>query len=235
MTAVTASLCRRVLPWCAGFAAALAGIVVVVATLIGIDGGLTTSAWNIGAASTTKWFIGSLGFVLLPGHLRFYVAHGVTRRQFLGGSLILGLATAAGFALLILAGFGVERLVYGAAGLMDGLTEPYPVDSAGTAIAVLVRAFLIYAAYICSGWLVAAAFYRYGTYGGMALIIPSAIPAVGAEVAFGSEWSAVGRVVNIAGQELSFGVSALLTLVLVVAGCTVVYRLGRSVAIRGKA
>ncbi|WP_033343904.1 hypothetical protein [Catenuloplanes japonicus] len=233
MTTVAVSLFRRLWPVYAVFAALLVTVVAVVGTLIGTYGSLTDSAWNIGAASTTKWLVGSIGFILLPSYLRQYVANGVTRREFLGGGLLFGIGSAAGFALLVLAGFGVERLIYGATGLMDGLTEPYPVHSAGSAVAVLVRAFLIYLAHICTAWLVAVGFYRYGALTGLLLIPPSLVPAFGSELFFGTEWSPVGGV-DLLGLDLPFAASALLTAVLVVAGCAIVHQLGRAVAIRGK-
>lgn len=233
MMIVAATLLRRVRVAYAVFAVALICFVTLVATTIGTYGALTESAWNVGAASSVKWFIGSIALMLFPAFLRQYVANGVTRQEFIGGGLLFGLASAAGFALLTLTGFGVERLAYGAAGLMDGLTEPYPVDSAGAAAAVLVRAFLIYSAHVCSGWLIGIGFYRYGPFAGMMLILPAVLPALGSETLFGTEWSRAGSV-KIFGVNLDFTDSALLTAAIVAAGFAVVYRLGRSVPIRGK-
>ncbi|MFI5844905.1 hypothetical protein ACIA8K_34910 [Catenuloplanes sp. NPDC051500] len=233
MTAVAATLFRRVRAWYAGFAILLAVVVAVIAALVAASGSLTTSAWLLGSASTVKWFVGPTAIMLIPVYLRQYVSLGVTRRQFLGGGLLFSLGSAGVAALYTMAGFGVERLVFGAAGLMDGLTEPYPVHSAGSAAAVLVRAFLIYLAHICSGWLLGAAFYRFGPFGGLVLIPPAVLPALGSEVFFGSEWSVV-HPVTVAGVELSFAASALLTVALVLAGAVVVHAFGRSVAIRGK-
>ncbi|GAB7043361.1 MULTISPECIES: hypothetical protein [Catenuloplanes] len=233
MTTVATSLFRRVGPAYAVFAALLIVVVALVGTLIAVYGSLTESAWHLGTASTVKWFVGPVAILLVPVFLRHYVAFGVTRRQFIGGGLLFGLGSAAAFALLSLAGFGVERLVYGAAGLMDGLTGPYPVHSAGTAVAVLVRAFLIYLAHFCSGWLIGAGFYRYGPFAGLLLIAPAMIPALGSELFFGTEWSPIGAT-TLAGLRLPFAVSALLTVVLVTAGFAVVHAIGRTVAIRGK-
>ncbi|MDP9797203.1 hypothetical protein J2S43_005715 [Catenuloplanes nepalensis] len=233
MTTVAASLFRRLSPVYGIFAALLIATVVLVGALVAGYGALTESAWNLGAASTSKWFVASIAIMLGPVFLRRYVAFGVTRRQFLGGGLLFGLGSAGAFALLSLAGFGVERLVYGAAGLMPGLTETLPVHSAGTAIAVLVRAFLIYLAHFCSGWLIGAGFHRFGPFGGLLLIAPSLLPALGSELAFGTEWSPIGTA-TVAGVQLPFPVSALLTTVLVVAGFATVYAFGRAVAISGK-
>lgn len=233
MTTVAATLFRRIWPAYAIFAALLIATVVLVGTLIGVYGNLTESAWNLGAASTVKWFVGPMGILLFPVFLRHYVAFGVTRRQFIGGGLLFGLASAGAFALLSLAGFGVERFLYGATGLMDGLTETLPVHSAWTAAGVLVRAFLIYLAHFCSGWLIGAGFYRYGPFAGLLLISPALLPGLGSELFFGTEWSPVGTA-TVAGLEVPFAVSALLTAVLVAAGFAVIHAVGRDVAIRGK-
>ncbi|GAB7050577.1 hypothetical protein [Catenuloplanes indicus] len=233
MTTVAVSLFRRTAPAYAAFAALLIATVALVGTLIAVHGSLTESVWHLGAASTVKWFVGPVAILLIPVLLRHYVALGVTRRQFLGGALLFGVGSAGAFALLFLAGLGVERFVYGAAGLMDGLTDAYPVDSVGTAFAVLIRAFLIYLAHFCSGWLIGAGFYRFGPFAGLLLIAPSMIPALGSELLFGTEWSPIGAA-TVAGLRLPFAVSALLTVVLVTAGCAVVHAFGRTVTIRGK-
>lgn len=234
MTVVATSLARR-LGWAfVVFAGLLVGTVTLVGTLIAVHGSLSTSAWNVGVASTTKWLIGSIGLMLGPVYLRHYVANGVTRREFLRGGLLFGIGVCAAFALLALAGFGVERAVLGAAGLMDGLTAPYPVHSAGTAVAVLARAFLIYLAHFCSGWLLGACFYRYGAFLGLVAILPCVIPAFGAELVFGTEWGPVDAVTVVGGPELPVAVAALLTAALIGAGIAVLHVLVRAVAVRGK-
>ncbi|MDR7273277.1 hypothetical protein [Catenuloplanes atrovinosus] len=234
MTTVASSLFHRLWWAYALFAALLAGLVALVGTLIAVYGTITASPWNAGVASTAKWLIGSIGLMLTPVYLRHYVANGVTRREFVRGGLLFGIGTAACFAALALAGFGVERLVLGATGLMDGLTEPYPVYSAGTAVAVLVRAFLIYLATFCSGWLLGACFYRYGAYLGMILIPACVIPGFGAELLFGTEWGPVDTVTVVGGPRLPFAVPALITAALVAAGFAVIHVSVRAVAIRGK-
>jgi hypothetical protein len=139
------------------------------------------SAWRWFAVTPPKWFLFVLAIITAGVYLQVFIGHGITRRNIvLGVGVVFGIgALASGLA--VVAGFGVERIVFAAT---DRLTEAHPTASLAGIGVIALTVVLQYAAFSLSGWLVGAGFYRFGAWGGIAFIVPALLPAALAEVVF---------------------------------------------------
>jgi hypothetical protein len=200
-----------------------------IATVIILIGDADVSVWLWFGTSPSKYFLLVLGIITSSAYLPVYVGHGITRRQFaLGCATFFGLTSLA-FGGLVLAGYVVELIMHAASGQFGVDGDAYPVASVGDGLAVFARSALIHAAFVCSGWLFGATFYRYGPWIGILLTPFCAVPGFGADFALGMGSDQTGRhlydVVELGAAYLPTGllVGALL-LAVGVAGAFVVVR-----------
>jgi hypothetical protein len=200
------------------------GASVVTARFSGID----LSVWELITGQAAKYWLLVLGLMLVPTHLKLFVANGVTRRDFLLGAGAFGLVTAVIFAALVPIGRGVESLVRTAFGVA---ADGYPDFSAGEAL----RDFGHYApgavGWLITGALVAAGFYRYPWWVGLLLIIPFALPLAIPETLLGL-YAAVDTPAH---RFVPFGAGLALSLLAGAAGAVVLRQMIRDVAIRPSA
>ena len=192
---VTMVLLRRMIrfmtPIAAMYWAILLLIYVIVSGSIAIFGSLEQSMWlSVGGPPPRYWLL-SMGVVTVLGG-RVYISMGVTRRQVAEAYLLLYASMALFFACVQLAGFGPEHALYSAAGVLDGLTEPYPVTGAGDALRMLLTGLVVNLAHLISGALIGIGFYRYRLWGGLATIPVAVLPAIAAEAAFDARWAGMG-------------------------------------------
>jgi hypothetical protein len=85
----------------------------------------------------------------------------------------------------VLTGYLVELIMHAASGQFGVDGDSYPVASVADGLAVVVRSALIHAAFVCSGWLFGATFYRYGPWIGILLTPLCAVPGFGTDFVLG--------------------------------------------------
>ncbi|GAA4675327.1 hypothetical protein [Phytohabitans rumicis] len=183
---------RTALPMIAGYWAIMVSVYATIVTIVVTVGTADVSIWATSGGSAPKYFLSALGVMLTGVFLPVYVGNGVTRRHFALGATAYLVAVAAFYAVIMAVGYAVEHPIYSAEGLLSIQTDPYPVQSFGDGLATLVAEFFVGMAYLCSGWLIGSAFYRLGTWWGIALIPVSSLPAIVSEVGFNSLWAGYG-------------------------------------------
>ena len=135
--------------------------------------GTRFSLWLTIANSAAKYWLLVVGIILISMQFRQFVANGVTRREFLAGLAVFGPALAVGFAVVVPLGHAVET---GVLDLIGRLPPEYPVCTFGAALVEFGRVLPQAMAFFVSGTLIAAGFYRFRPWTGVALIIPGALP-----------------------------------------------------------
>jgi hypothetical protein len=78
--------------------------------------------------------------------------------------------------LLTLGGYLLEQFAVGQAGLVGLLEHPLPVAGMSDALAILGRSGALNFGYMCAGWAIASAIYRWGNLSGLVAIPVVAVP-----------------------------------------------------------
>jgi hypothetical protein len=144
-----------VLLW-TGFLVFVLAMVMIVAAL---RGPIQISGWET-ASQLPRWFAGGIGVYLTAVYLPLYVAHGYTRREIARQTLLATCGTVLVLAMLMTLGYGIERLVYAAAGWPQTLNQSHLYASADAYPLVFLEFLLLFAVWIAAGGLVGAAIYR---------------------------------------------------------------------------
>ncbi|MET0416787.1 MAG: hypothetical protein ABW022_12290 [Actinoplanes sp.] len=200
------------------------GAILVLVVSIGLVaitqyGPVKFSFWLVIAGAMAKYWPLVVGIIMISMYFRQFVAHGVTRREFLLAVAGCGLTFAAAFAVVVTAGHALESAVLG---LADQRDAGYPLAGAGE----LGRIFPQSLAYFTSGVLITACFYRFRPWVGVALIAPGALPLAAAAVLlpldeFGNT-----------GDLLPYGPALALTLAAIAAGAAATWAVLRDTPIR---
>ncbi|MET0494308.1 MAG: hypothetical protein ABW000_14370 [Actinoplanes sp.] len=140
------------------------------------------SLWLAVAGSAAKYWLGVVGVLLISTNLRYFVAGGITRRDFLAGSARFGLVASLLFAVIVPVGHGVEA---GLRGLNGPLPADYPHFSVSVALGEFAHQLPSCLAFLVAGAAVTAGFYRFGAWRGLALLVPALLPVAFAEVLLG--------------------------------------------------
>jgi hypothetical protein len=197
---------------------------VVGMTAIALYGEPTFSLWLLMAGSAAKYWLGVVGATLVSLNLRQFVANGITRREFLAGSAIFGLSATVVFAVAVVAGHGVEQLLLG----LDGpLPAGYPAMTPGTALREFGHILPSALAFLVAGAAVTAGFYRFGAWGGLALLPAAVLPLAAAETLFGLDAS-----LGFAVRFVPYAAAVLITLAVTALGVLLYQRVLRDVTIR---
>ncbi|GAA3441701.1 hypothetical protein [Planomonospora venezuelensis] len=178
---LAANLVFAAMVWAAFYA-----VVTLVTVGIAVFGTLDKSAWEA-ATQLPRWFALFVGVALIREFFPLYIAHGQTRRQF-GAQAAVTVALYAPFlSALLVAGYLLERLLYGLAGWPQALGRPHLFTSPAQVPLVFTEYLIEFLAWIVAGAFMAAAFYRWE--GGGLLSVPLGIglillgeAAVGAEL-----------------------------------------------------
>lgn len=167
---------------------------------------------------TARYWCGVIGILLVVTMMRPYLANGVTRRDYTLGAGMFGVSIALYFTVVLGVGQVVERWAYDAAGFTPRSYEALSLlDVAG-------RVLPIFLAYLISGALIGAAFYRFGGWRGALLTLPAVLPTVLVDWMIGFE-----------GQDdnpLPYLPSILIVLAAIALGALALRLLTRNVAIR---
>jgi hypothetical protein len=184
----------------------------------------TFSLWLIIAGAAAKYWLGVVGILLVSLHLRQFVANGITRHDFLTGVAVAGLVVAVLFALAVPLGHAAEQLALSLAG---PLPERYPTTSAGTALQEFGHILPAAMAFLAGGAAASAGFYRFGVWGGLALLPVAVLPVFAAEALLG-----VDQHGGFDTRFLPYTAAALITLALTAFGALLFHLHVRDVAIR---
>ncbi|GIF18628.1 hypothetical protein BJ973_008413 [Actinoplanes tereljensis] len=150
----------------------------ITALIVGGNGEIGFSMWLVLAGSAAKYWLLVVGIMLVVMQLRVFVANGRTRREFLAGAGVFGLIASVTFAAIVVLGHGLEGVVLEAVG---GRGDGYPVLSVGGMLGEFGQVFPETIAYMISGALVAAGFYRWRPWIGVVVMVGGAIPALVAD------------------------------------------------------
>jgi hypothetical protein len=221
VTTILFRVYRPVLFWSLGV------IVVACALLMAIISSFTApqfSLWLLVFGSATDYWLLVVGVMLVSVHLRQFVSNGVTRRAFVGGAAAFGAALAVAFAVLVPLGHGVESASVHAAAAPG---TDYPAFSGSIALREFGHALPGELAYLVSGLAIAAAFYRYGPWPGILLLLPGALPIAVTQGFLGADEN--GRVDT---RVLPYAAAVLLSLAVTALVAALYQRQMRDVAIR---
>lgn len=189
-----------------GFAVVAVGV----AFGISIWGEVTGSVWHRMSVAVPRWLALGLGFHLVRYVLPMSVAHGRTRAEFLAQAGACSVLFTAVMAALIAAGYGLESLLYRAAGWPHAVDGEQLFGSATDFGAISTAYWLVFSVWLVAGALIAGGFDRWGANGfpvlvpGVLLLLASgfavggvsALPFLDALPLFGAfSWSDKGPVV----------------------------------------
>jgi hypothetical protein len=175
---------RAGLPMITSYWAIMASVYAVIVVPVATWGTPDVSIWATSGGSAPKYFLLALGIMVTTVFLPIYVGNGVTRRHFAFGASVYVIWVAAIYAVVMAIGYVVERPLYVANDLIAGLEDPYPVQSFGDWLTVLVAEALVGLVYLCVGWFLGSAFYRLGALWGIAVTPLAALPVVATEMGF---------------------------------------------------
>ncbi|GAA0538985.1 hypothetical protein GCM10010172_20220 [Paractinoplanes ferrugineus] len=151
----------------------------VVTTLVVVGTGhIGFSMWIVLAGYAAKYWLLVVGIMLVVMQLRQFVANGGTRHEFLAGAAVFGLIVTAGFAAVVTIGHGVESMVLGAG---DWRGDGYPTLPLDGMLGQFGQLFPESLAYLMSGAMIAAGFYRWRPLIGLVVMVGGAIPAAVAD------------------------------------------------------
>jgi hypothetical protein len=184
----------------------------------------TFSLWLVVAGAAAKYWLGVVGVLVVSMHLRQFVANGITRRDFLAGAALAGLLVAFLFALAVPLGHGAEQLLLSSGGPVP---ERYPTTSFGTGLREFGHILPASLAFLVTGAAATAGFYRFGAWGGLALLPLAMLPVVAAEALLGVDEHGGFDV-----RFVPYAAAALITLAATALGGLLVRREMHAVAIR---
>jgi hypothetical protein len=220
-TLVMTSLVRRYRPvalWFWGAAVLGIGIALwIVASVTDVE----FSLWGTIAGSAAKYWLGTVGVVLVSVHLKQFVSVGVTRHEFLDGAAWFALGAAVLFSVVLPVGHGVEQW---AVGLSQPLAAGYPHVAM---ISEFLHTLPAELAYLVSGAAITAGYYRSGPLRGLLLMVPALLPVLVSEVLMGRDGH--GQTVT---RWLPLWPAIVLSLLVTALVAAMCHRLVRDVAIR---
>lgn len=158
--------------------------------------GRPDSIWHHAATQAPRWLMFGLGVDAVTTYLRLQLAHGGTRRSYLGQSTAYTVVLAGGSAALITVGYLLERGIYALLGWPQGLPGESLFGTAGQYHVIFATYWLTFLLWTVAGTLVALGFFRWNKGGlltipiGLLLVAPAfvaisddGLPLIGQELA----------------------------------------------------
>lgn len=201
----------------------------LIVTGIGIWGEVDRSIWHYLATQAPRWFALGVGVDAINTYLRLNLAHGRTRRDFLRQLWPYLPGVAAGLAVLVTAGYQLERGAYALFGWNQRLAYPMLFGDTGNVLGILGTFTLVLMLWTLAGVLIAAAFTRGRLLGivtipfGLVLVAPS-------EVLAGLNGSTLFELVT----QTSVLPTVAVCLGLAVLGCAATWGIVRDIPLRAK-
>lgn len=202
----------------------------LIVTGIGIWGEVDRSIWHYLATQVPRWFALGVGVDAVNTYLRLNLAHGRTRRDFLRQLWPYLPCVAVGLAVLVTAGYQLERGAYALFGWDHHLAYPILFGDTGNVLGILGSFSLVLMLWALAGVLIAAAFTRGKLLGivtvpfGLVLVAPS-------EVLAGLNGSALFELVTPASPV---PVTVAICLGLAVLGCAATWGIVRDIPLPPK-
>lgn len=215
------------------------GLFFVIALItLGIDRfeTLDMSVWSEAASQVPRFFVLFIGIHIAMSVLPLHVAHGRTRRDFAIEGAIFAVCYSAGVALLVVAGFGLEALLFRLIDAPQTIPDGHFFSSAGEVHLIFLEHFLMFLGWTLGGTFLGAAFYRFDSNGLFAILLVL-LPAVMLDVAIGAKDGPIGGMLNRVVEVGTpvFGVSILMSLAAAAILLAASWPVVRDIPLRGKA
>lgn len=172
------------------------GVCLVIGGVALFADGRPDSVWHHAAIQAPRWLLFGLGVDAVTTYLRLQLAHGGTRRSYLGQTTAYTVVLAGGAAALITAGYLLERGFYALLGWPQRLSGDSLFDTAGQYHIIFGTYWLTFLMWTVAGTLIALGFFRWNKGGlltipiGVLLVVPaivaasnSGLPLIGRELA----------------------------------------------------
>jgi hypothetical protein len=186
---------------------------------------VTMSVWQWPAIFWIRDPLTGVGAMLVTVSLTPFLANGVTRREYLAGAGVFGIAVCAIAAVITVVGFAGERLVYILGGFERELVPQAPLEFG-------IVYLLLLAAYLATGTLMGALLGRFSPWVAPFLITFSVVPMLGGEMLLGTWWGGIEKGQLRDSVPLALGGPLVVTLIAIAAA--VAFVLVRDIAIRPK-
>ncbi len=192
--------------------------------------GRPDSIWHHAAAQAPRWLLFGLGIDAVNTHLRLQLAHGGTRRSYLGQTTAYTVVLGGAAAALITVGYLAERGLYALLGWPQRLSGESLFATAGQYHVIFGTYWLTFLMWTVAGTLIALGFFRWNMGGvltipiGLLLVVP-AIVAVG-----NSGLPLISR--EAAGHNPSIGVLLIAFAALFAAGIALIWAIVRNVPMK---
>ena len=143
--------------------------------------GQPDSIWHHAATQAPRWLMFGLGIDAVTTYLRLQLAHGGTRRSYLGQTTAYTVVLAGGSAALITVGYLLERGIYALLGWPQRLSGESLFDTAGQYHVIFGTYWLTFLMWTVAGTLIALGFFRWNKGGvltipiGVLLVVPAVV------------------------------------------------------------
>jgi hypothetical protein len=185
---VVAGLMLRGARWFVVWLLSLQLLAVVVAAVINglVNDPITQSVWQWPALFWIRFPLVGVGAGAASGSLAVFVANGVTRRTYVAGVGLFGLAVCAITAGVSVLAYFVERAVYAIGGFDTNLVDQQPLHF-GTVYLLLLACYLV------SGVLIGAGFARLSALVAACLVVLFISPFLVGELLLGTWWGGIEK------------------------------------------
>ncbi|MFC4853741.1 hypothetical protein [Actinophytocola glycyrrhizae] len=202
----------------------------LIVTGIGIWGEVDRSIWHYLATQAPRWFALGVGVDAINTYLRLNLAHGRTRRDFLRQlwSYLPGLAVC--LAVLVTAGYQLERGAYALLGWDHRLAYPSVFGDTGNVLGILGSFSVVLLLWATAGVLIAAGFTR-GRLLGIATVPFGLVLVAPGEVLTGFNGSTLLELVTLTSPVLP---TVAICLGLAVLACAATWGIVRDIPLRAK-
>lgn len=157
-------------------------VVLVIAGAIGIFGTVDDSVMHQAATQVPRWLLFGLGVDVVSTYLRMHLAHGRTRRDFLGQAVAYTVLMSGFAAALITLAYLVERVLYAITGWPQALSRADGLFSAADQYpAIFGTYWLVLLMWTVAGVVIGLGFFRSTALGlftipvGLAIVLPSLV------------------------------------------------------------
>jgi hypothetical protein len=171
-------------------------VAMVITGIVAVSGSVSTSILHHMTIQAPRWLMFGLGIDVVSSYLRMQLAHGRTRREFLGQAVLYAVVLSGFTAVLITFGYLLERGYYAVFGWSQRLSLESAFTAADQYPTILGMFWLSFLMWTIAGVVIGLGFFRDRALGaltipiGLAIVLPSValsrdggLPVVGAKIA----------------------------------------------------